>query len=105
MRDVVLTRPEALHRGGVGALPVGHVPQFVQTPMVAGYGFGASVIEAGLFMVPSTIVMLVAELPAGPRVRIDTPVGEIDAVTDASVAVGDRVWMRLVPERLAVIGP
>jgi EmrB/QacA subfamily drug resistance transporter len=36
------------------------IPQFVQTPMVAGYGFGASVIEAGLFMVPSTIVMLFA---------------------------------------------
>ncbi|WP_425269047.1 ABC transporter ATP-binding protein [Gordonia lacunae] len=50
-------------------------------------------------------VMLVAELPAGPRVRIDTPVGEIDAVTDAAVAVGDRVRMRLVPERVAVIGP
>jgi thiamine transport system ATP-binding protein len=53
----------------------------------------------------TAIVMLVAELPAGPRVRIDTPVGEIDAVTDASVAVGDRVRMRLVPERVAVIGP
>lgn len=50
-------------------------------------------------------VILVAELPAGPRVRIDTPVGEIDAVTDAAVAVGDRVRMRLVPERVAVIGP
>ncbi len=49
-------------------------------------------------------VVLVAELPAGPRVRIDTPVGEIDAVTDAFVAIGDRVRMRLVPERVAVIG-
>ena len=36
------------------------IPQFVQTPMVAGYGFGASVIEAGLFMGQSTIVMLFA---------------------------------------------
>jgi EmrB/QacA subfamily drug resistance transporter len=36
------------------------IPQFVQTSRVAGYGFGASVIEAGLFMLPSTTVMLFA---------------------------------------------
>jgi EmrB/QacA subfamily drug resistance transporter len=36
------------------------IPQFVQTSTVAGYGFGASVIEAGLFMLPSTTVMLFA---------------------------------------------
>ena len=49
-------------------------------------------------------VVLVAELPAGPRVRIETAVGEIDAVADESVAIGDRVRTRLVPERVAVIG-
>jgi EmrB/QacA subfamily drug resistance transporter len=36
------------------------IPQFVQTSTAAGYGFGASVIEAGLFLLPSTLVMLVA---------------------------------------------
>jgi MFS family permease len=36
------------------------IPQFVQTSTSAGYGFGASVIEAGLFMLPSTTVMLFA---------------------------------------------
>ena len=36
------------------------IPQFVQTSSAAGYGFDASVTEAGLFMVPSTIVMLFA---------------------------------------------
>lgn len=36
------------------------IPQFVQTATASGYGFGASVIEAGLFMVPSTLVMLIA---------------------------------------------
>jgi MFS family permease len=36
------------------------IPQFVQTSTTAGYGFGASVIGAGLFMLPSTTVMLVA---------------------------------------------
>jgi MFS family permease len=36
------------------------IPQFVQTSTAAGYGFGASVIGAGLFMLPSTTVMLFA---------------------------------------------
>jgi MFS family permease len=36
------------------------IPQFVQTPTAAGYGFNASVIEAGLFLLPATTVMLVA---------------------------------------------
>jgi MFS family permease len=36
------------------------IPQFVQTSPAAGYGFGASVIGAGLFMLPSTSVMLFA---------------------------------------------
>jgi EmrB/QacA subfamily drug resistance transporter len=36
------------------------VPQFVQAPANAGYGFDATVTEAGLFLLPSTIVMLVA---------------------------------------------
>nr|WP_238420180.1 ABC transporter ATP-binding protein [Gordonia sp. 'Campus'] len=49
-------------------------------------------------------VRLVAELPSGPRVRLDTVAGEIDAVTDEPVMIGDRVRIRLVPERVAVIG-
>src|SRR5205085_8685413 len=36
------------------------LPQYVETPSRAGYGFGASVTQAGLFMLPSTIMMLVA---------------------------------------------
>ena len=34
------------------------VPQFVELPTSTGFGFGASVTEAGLFMVPATIGML-----------------------------------------------
>lgn len=49
-------------------------------------------------------VVLVAELPSGPRVRIETVVGEIDAIATESVSVGDRVRLRLVPDRVAVIG-
>jgi EmrB/QacA subfamily drug resistance transporter len=41
------------------------IPQFVQTPESAGYGFGADVTGAGLFLLPSAVVMLVAGPLAG----------------------------------------
>jgi EmrB/QacA subfamily drug resistance transporter len=41
------------------------IPQFVQTPPSNGYGFGSSVTQAGLFLVPSTVMMLVAAPFAG----------------------------------------
>lgn len=37
-------------------------PQFVETPSSAGYGFGASVSEAGLYLLPSTLCILVASV-------------------------------------------
>jgi EmrB/QacA subfamily drug resistance transporter len=36
------------------------IPQLVQTPPAAGYGFGASVTASGLFLWPSSLVMLFA---------------------------------------------
>jgi MFS family permease len=41
------------------------VPQFVEMPPAAGFGFGASVTEAGLYLLPSAAVMLVAGPLAG----------------------------------------
>jgi EmrB/QacA subfamily drug resistance transporter len=41
------------------------IPQFTETPSSAGYGFGASVTGAGLFLLPSTIAMLVISPLAG----------------------------------------
>ncbi len=41
------------------------VPQFVQTPASAGYGFGASVTESGLFLLPMAATMLIAGPLAG----------------------------------------
>jgi len=35
------------------------IPQFVQTPSSTGYGFGSSVTQAGLFLVPSALAMMV----------------------------------------------
>jgi MFS family permease len=42
------------------------IPQFVQTPVSNGYGFGSSVTQAGLFLIPSTIAMMIAS-PLGGR--------------------------------------
>jgi EmrB/QacA subfamily drug resistance transporter len=41
------------------------IPQFVETPANAGYGFHASVTQAGLFLVPSTAGMLAVSPLAG----------------------------------------
>ena len=42
------------------------IPQFVQTPTSDGYGFGSSVTQSGLFLVPTTIAMMIAS-PLGGR--------------------------------------
>jgi MFS family permease len=41
------------------------IPKFVQEPAAAGYGFGATVTEAGLFLLPSAAIMLFAGPIAG----------------------------------------
>lgn len=41
------------------------IPRFVQTPTIAGYGFDASVTIAGVFLLPTAVVMLVAGPAAG----------------------------------------
>ena len=48
------------------------IPQYVQTPTSTGYGFGASVTQAGLFLIPATIGMLVFSPIGG---RLSTVVG------------------------------
>ena len=48
------------------------VPQFVELPTSTGFGFGASVTEAGLYMVPATLGMLVAGPFSG---RLSSTVG------------------------------
>jgi len=41
------------------------IPQFVETSRSHGYGFGASVTKAGLFLLPSTLAMLVVGAQTG----------------------------------------
>jgi EmrB/QacA subfamily drug resistance transporter len=41
------------------------LPEFVETPTRAGYGFGSSVTGAGLFLLPTTLAMLIAGAQTG----------------------------------------
>ncbi|MEU6122475.1 MFS transporter [Streptomyces sp. NPDC047123] len=41
------------------------IPNFVQAPAEVGYGFDASVLQAGLFLLPTTVLMIVASTQAG----------------------------------------
>jgi EmrB/QacA subfamily drug resistance transporter len=41
------------------------LPQFLQTPRSAGYGFGASITESGLLLLPSNIVTFLVGLTTG----------------------------------------
>jgi EmrB/QacA subfamily drug resistance transporter len=46
------------------------LPQYVETPTKAGYGFGATVTQAGLFLVPSTVMMLLVGAQTGRLERL-----------------------------------
>jgi EmrB/QacA subfamily drug resistance transporter len=45
------------------------LPQFLQTPESAGYGFGASVTQSGLLLVPQSVATFVAGLLSGALAR------------------------------------
>jgi EmrB/QacA subfamily drug resistance transporter len=45
------------------------LPQFMQIPSSAGYGFGSSVGEAGLLMLPMLVTMAVTGVLSGPATR------------------------------------
>ena len=71
--DMNMMRGRAVLTTNLTALLVGFgmfgsfilIPQFVQMPSTAGFGFGATVTEAGLFLLPSAAVMLIAGPFAG----------------------------------------
>jgi len=42
------------------------LPEFVQTPRLAGYGFGASITESGLIVLPMSVAMFVFGVLSGP---------------------------------------
>jgi predicted MFS family arabinose efflux permease len=59
---------------GIGIYPLlSLVVRFVQTPLSAGYGFGASVIVAGLMLVPFSFASFVASKVVLPVARRTSP--------------------------------
>jgi EmrB/QacA subfamily drug resistance transporter len=41
------------------------IPEFTETPISAGYGFGSTVTQAGLFLLPATVMMMLVGPIAG----------------------------------------
>jgi EmrB/QacA subfamily drug resistance transporter len=63
---------------GIGMYSViGFLPQFLQTPKSTGYGFGASIIQSGLYLLPLTVTMFIFGLLSG---RIAVAIGSKAAV-------------------------
>ena len=79
------------------------VPQFLQTPEAAGYGFGVSVSESGLLLLPQTVATFFGGIAAG---RLATRYGSkaLLVVGATLTAVGtfgmafahDELWMVIV---------
>ena len=68
---------------GIGMYSVmAFLPEFVQTPKSVGYGFGADIIQSGLFLLPLTVTMFLFGLLSG---RISAAIGSKAAVIIGSV--------------------
>ena len=68
---------------GIGMYSVmAFLPEFLQTPRSAGYGFGADIIQSGLFLLPLTVTMFLFGLLSG---RIAVAIGSKSAVIIGSI--------------------
>ncbi len=75
--DMKMMRRTAVWTNNLVALLIGvgmyatfvFLPEFVQTPTAAGYGFGASITRSGLMLLPSAITMFTVGIFAGQLVR------------------------------------
>lgn len=105
--DLQVMRRPAVWTGNTVALLLGlgqfavfaHVPQFVQTPTSAGYGFGADVSRSGLILLPLAVLTFVAGsasgrlgLRFGPRAVIVTGVGLTVPALLGLAFVHDQLW-------------
>ena len=69
---------------GIGMYSViAFLPAFVQAPKYTGYGFGASITQSGLFLLPLTITMFFGGLLSG---RLAATIGSKSAVIIGSAA-------------------
>jgi EmrB/QacA subfamily drug resistance transporter len=75
--DMTMMRRKAVWTNNLVALLIGvgmyatfaFLPEFVQTPAAAGYGFGASITRSGLMLLPSTFTMFAVGMFAGRLTR------------------------------------
>jgi EmrB/QacA subfamily drug resistance transporter len=75
--DMKMMRQKAVWTNNLVALLIGigmyatfaFLPEFVQTPSSAGYGFGASITKSGLMLLPATITMFIVGMFAGRLAR------------------------------------
>jgi len=75
--DMKMMRRTAVWTNNLVALLIGvgmyatfaFLPEFVQTPSAAGYGFGASITRSGLMLLPSAITMFAVGVFAGRLAR------------------------------------
>ena len=75
--DMKMMRRTAVWTNNLVALLIGvgmyatfaFLPEFVQTPTAAGYGFGASITRSGLMLLPSAVTMFIVGLLAGRLAR------------------------------------
>jgi EmrB/QacA subfamily drug resistance transporter len=86
------------------------IPQYVQTPTSTGYGFGASVTQSGLYLIPATIGMLIFSPVGG---RLSTVVGSkvplvlgtiVTTISFVFLAAGHEPWTVYVASSLLGIG-
>ncbi|WP_344447123.1 MFS transporter [Acrocarpospora macrocephala] len=69
------------------------LPQFAQTPGTAGYGFGASITESGLILLPMAVTMFVVGLLSGTLVRLIGP--KVVVVTGCLVSASSMAALAL----------
>jgi EmrB/QacA subfamily drug resistance transporter len=75
--DMKMMRRTAVWTNNLVALLIGvgmyatfaFLPEFVQTPAAAGYGFGASITRSGLMLLPAAITMFIVGMFAGRLAR------------------------------------
>ena len=75
--DMAMMRRTAVWTNNLVALLIGvgmyatfaFLPEFVQTPSAAGYGFGASITSSGLMLLPSAITMFAVGMFTGRLAR------------------------------------
>ncbi len=92
--DMKMMRQRAVWTNNLVALLIGlgmyatfaFLPEFVQTPTIAGYGFGASITRSGLMLLPSSLTMFAVGVLAGRLTRMVG--GKVLVVTGCLIGCG-----------------